>query len=392
MKDWHEIALSKKTHAIIVAVLIVVLFLFACWADDAFSANTPPAGSNGDIQYNNNGRYGPYKLGTGLVTTTSGGNTYLNSTASGGGGGTPGGTSPQLQYNTGVAFGGLQTDTLAAYAAHDTVMNGIAYDPRNYGAICAGYNIFVSDGHTQTYNYTIPFTGSNSTDNSNFFVFTEATSGFDTATILATTDFSVTGVNSGSGTITLNPGVVPATGMLIVVVHDDSAGFVSASTAAVASGGYVSVPDNCTIYGSQANGTQLAEGAQLIGQSFTPNYAFQGTGTKPILNVISPSGFPPEEGFNIAGKSQQFFEGFEITSHVPGYNSLGFLKVPVLIGANTSEGAGGGELPGITAQYMTFNYGIVGFGSPIGGSSCLHLFDGSVQQLFGQHGWYLWSP
>ena len=47
-------------------------------------------------------------------------------------------------------------------------------------------------------------------------------------------------------------------------------------------------------------------------------------------------------GINISGKNQQFFEGFEITTNVPGYNSLGFLAVPVLIGANTSAGAGGG--------------------------------------------------
>lgn len=354
--------------------LAALLFLL-CLTASVQAANTGPVGSNGDIQYYQDNKFAPYGLGNNLAITTSGGKKFLNATTSGAGG-SPAGVFPQLQYTTGAAFAALSTDTLASYAAHDTIMNGLAYDPRNYGAICptpaqatGGYQIFVSDGHTQTYNYTIPFTGSSSTDNTNFMVFTESTSGFDTANILGTSDFSVTGVNSGSGTITLNSGVVPTTGNLIVIVHDDSAAFVAASTAAVASGGYVSVPDNCTIYGSASLGTQLAEGAQLIGQGFTPNYGFQGQGIKPVLNVISPSGFAPNFGFNVSGKNQQFFEGFEITSRVPGYNSLGFLKVPVLIGANTSVGAGGGTLPGITIQYMTVNYGNVGFGSPIGGSS-----------------------
>lgn len=49
----------------------------------AYAANTPPTGSNGDIQYNNNGQYGPYKLGNNLSVTTSGSAKYLNSTATG---------------------------------------------------------------------------------------------------------------------------------------------------------------------------------------------------------------------------------------------------------------------------------------------------------------------
>lgn len=46
----------------------------------AYAANTPPPGSNSDIPYNNNGQWGPYKLGTGLSVTTSGSNKFLNST------------------------------------------------------------------------------------------------------------------------------------------------------------------------------------------------------------------------------------------------------------------------------------------------------------------------
>ncbi len=260
--------------------------------------------------------------------------------------------------------------TAAAYAAHNKIANGTSYDPRDpaYGAICGGYNTFTGNGSTTTFSYTIPFTGSSPTDNSNFMVFYEPTNGTGSATVLNTSQFTVTGVNSGTGgTITLN--VAPPSGNTLIVAHDDSAGLLAASTAAVATGGYVVVPDGCTIYGSQSSGTQLTEGAQLIGQGFLQNYGFQGQGTKPILRVIAPTGAAPAFGINISGKNQQFFEGFEITTNVPGANSLGFLAVPVLIGANGSSGAGGGQSPGIVAQYMTFNSGIVGFGAPIGGNS-----------------------
>lgn len=276
----------------------------------------------------------------------------------------------QTKLNTSGEFGALALDTAASYAAHNTIENGLSYDPRDpkYGAICGGYNIFSGDGSTTTFTYTIPFTGSSSTDNSNFMVFYEPTNGTGSATILTTSQFSVTGVNSGTGgAITLN--TAPPSGNTLVIAHDDSAGFVAASVDAVATGGYISVPDSCTIYGTQTFGTILTDGAQLIGQGFTPNYGFQGQGIKPIMRIIAPTGAAPNFGINVSGKNQQFFEGFEITSDVPGANSLGYLTVPVLIGANGSGGAGGGQSPGIVAQFMTFNYGLVGFGAPIGGSS-----------------------
>lgn len=325
-------------------------------------------GTNGSLQFNNGGVCGGYLVGAGLAV--SGGALIATAT---GGGSTPAGSFPQLQYNGGTgSLAGLNTATLASYAAHNTIANGASYDPRDASlgsnpALCAGYNIFTSDGHTTTYNYTIPFTGSSSTDNTNFFVFEESSTGGGTATILATTDFSVTGVNAGSGTLTLNS--APANGTLILVVHDDANGIVNAAAAAVASGGYVTIPDKCTIYGSQAAGTVLPEGAQLIGQGFTPNYGFHGEGIKPILNVIAPTGFEPAAGFNVSSKNQQFFEGFEITANVPGQTGVAFQKVPVLIGTVGSGSAGGGQLPGITAQYVTFNYGRDGFGAAKGGTS-----------------------
>jgi len=292
------------------------------------------------------------------------------SISGGGGGGSPGGPSGALQYDNNGAFGGMTTDTAISFAAHNVIENGLSYDPRDpsYGAICGGYNIFSGNGSTTTFNYTIPFTGSGSTDNSGFMVFYEPTNGTGSATILNSGQFTVTGVNSGvGGTITLNS--APPAANTLVVVHDDAAGLIAAASAAVSSGGYVAVPDGCTIYGGQSTGTQLAEGSQLIGQGFTPNYGFQGQGVKPVMRVIAPTGAEPAFGINISGISQQFFEGFEITSNVPGANSLGFLKVPVLIGANGASGAGGGQSPGIVAQYMTFNSGKVGFGAPIGGNS-----------------------
>lgn len=288
----------------------------------------------------------------------------------GGGGGTPGGSSGQIQYNNAGSFGGIAEYTLEAFAAHNTIENGLSYDPRDhaYGAICAGYNTFAGDGTTTTFTYTIPFTGTSSTDNTNFKVFYEPTNGSGTATILTSGQFTVTGVNSGSGgTITLAS--APPSANRLIVVHDDSAGLVAAANAAVATGGYVSVPKECTIYGSQTLGTQFPEGAQLIGQNFTPSYEFQAQGTQPVMRIIAPTGAAPAYGINISGKNQQFFEGFALTTNVPGFNSLGFLTVPVLMGANTSAGAGGGQSPGIVAQYMTFNSGMVGFGAPIGGIS-----------------------
>jgi hypothetical protein len=348
--------------------LLLAVLLLMC--GNALAANVPPPGATGSVIINGGGgKYGAAPLGGGLSYVGG----ALTSTSTGGA--APAGSPFQLQYNfNGSTFGGLTTDTLASFAAHNTIANGISYDPRDaaYGAICGGYNTFAGDGSTTTFTYTIPFTGSSSTDNTNFLVFYEPTNGTGSATILNTSQFSVTGVNSGSGgTITLTS--APPSANTLIVVHDDSAGLVAASTAAVASGGYVEVPDGCTIYGSQSNGTVLADLAQLIGQSFTPNYGFQGQGTKPVLRVIAPTGYAPAAGINISNKSQQFFEGFEITSDVPGLNSLGFLDVPVLIGVVGNTGAGGGQSPGIVAQYMTFNSGSVGFGAPIGGNA-LYIF------------------
>ena len=165
---------------------------------------------------------------TGPFTFTGSGQSCVGTTCTfngGGGGGSPGGITPQLQYNNAGALGGLTTDTLASFAAHNTISNGLAYDPRDaaYGAICAGYNTFLGDGTTTSYTYTIPFTGSSSTDNSSFMVWYEPTNGLGSATILSTSQFSVTGVNSGAGgTITLNS-AVPA-GQVLLIAHDDSAG------------------------------------------------------------------------------------------------------------------------------------------------------------------------
>ncbi|MGB6501644.1 MAG: hypothetical protein WBG19_09680 [Thermoplasmata archaeon] len=372
-----------------------------------------PAGADGAIQYNAAGSFGGYGVGTGLFV--SGGN--LNST------GAPGGASGTIQYNNSGVFGGLTlgsglyisggalaatvtgaappglpgdvvinggggflgalantsttlgtTQLAQAAAVHNTIMNGLSYDPRDpaYGAICGGWNVFTADGVTTAFNYTIPFTGSSPTDNSGFFVFYELSNGGGSATILNGSQFSVTGVNSGSGgTITLNS--APAAGNIIFVVHDDGPGIVSAATAAVASGGYTSVPDGCTIYTSQTNGTQLPDKTNLIGQNFIPSYAYNSGSSNPrdlpMLYVIAPTGAAPNFGINVSGKCNQFFEGFEITSNVPGHDNVGYYGVPVLIGSNGSSGAGCGQLPGITAQYMTFNYGSVGFGAPHGGNS-----------------------
>lgn len=316
--------------------------------------------------------------GTNVTFTGSGtsGSPYVVS-STGGGGSTPAGSFPQIQYNGGNgSLAALLTETNAAFKAHNTIENGLSFDPRDstYGAICGSFNTFAGNSTTTTFSYTIPFTGSSSTDNTNFMVFYEPTNGGGSATILTTSQFTVTGVNSGSGgTITLQ--AAPPTGDTLIVVHDDGPGIVAAATAAVASGGYVSVPDGCTIYSSQTLGTQLPEGAQLIGQNFTPNYNFNsqssGSTTKPYLYVIAPSGALPAAGFNVSGKINQFFEGFEITSNIPGagLQGMGFQNVPVLIGVVGNNGAGGTQLPGITAQYMTLNYGNVGFGASIGGNA-----------------------
>lgn len=295
---------------------------------------------------------------------------------------TPPGNALDLIINAGnKQFGALEGDTLAAFFAHNTIASGISIDPRDptYGAICGGFNTWAGDGTTTTFTYTIPMRGISSTDNSGFFLYYEQTNGGGTATILTTSQFSVTGVNSGSGgTITLNS-TVPS-GSTLLLNHDDGPGLIAASAAAVASGGYVNDPHGCTIYTSQTLGTQLAEGTQIIGQNFTPNYAFNvqsgGSATKPYVYVIAPTGFAPAFGFNTTGKTNQFYEGFQITSNIPGtgLQGLGFLTVPVLIGANGSTGSGGGQVPGITVQYVTFSNGSVGFGSPIGGNAAYMFF------------------
>lgn len=275
----------------------------------------------------------------------------------------------QIKKDT-INYDSLKADTDAARKAHNIIADKIRVLPTDptYGGVCGGVSIFTGNGSTTSFTSPIKFRGSSSTDNSQIMIWYEPSNGFGTATILNTSQFSVTGVNSGNGVVITTNTPVPS-GNTLVVAHDDSAAIVAAATAAVAKSGYVEIPDECTIYGSQANGTVLPEGAQLIGQGFTPNYQFQPTGAGPHLRVLAPGGAAPNFGFNISGKSQLFFEGFTITTNIPGNNSLGFLTVPVLIGANTSAGAGGGQSPGIVAQYMTFNSGKVGFGAPSGGSS-----------------------
>lgn len=345
---------------------LVFIFLFSIVAFGADAANTPPPGNTGNIITNGgSGRYDIYTVGPGLQVVGKELRATSSSSAS------PSGTFPQIQYNDGAGnFAPLTEYTAAAYAAHNTIMNGLAYDPRDtqYGALCGGFNLFSGNGTTATFNYTIPFTGSSSTDNSGFFVYIE-TNGFASATILTTADFTVTGVNSGvGGTITLN--TPPVAGSTLIVVHDDGPGLIATSTASVASGGYISVPHGCTMYTDAAAGTALADNVQVIGQGFTPNYAQQEQTMKPILYVIAPTGHVPAVGFNISNKNKQFFEGFEITTHIPGAsNQFGFQTVPALIGVVGNTGAGGGTLPGITAQYMTFNYGKVGFGAPKSGTA-----------------------
>lgn len=289
--------------------LLSFIAAFALMATLAFAASTPPPGTNGQFIINDHGKWG-------ATSATSGGNSF---------------------------------------------------DPRSaaYGALCAGYNTFAMNGSTRTFTYTIPLTTASL---SNLIVYYEDSAGFTTATILSPSDYILTGVDSGiGGTITLNS--APAAGNVLVMANDDAPGIIAASTAAVAAGGSTLVPDGCTIYGGQSTGMVLPEGAQLMGQGFTPNYQFQGAGIKPIMRIIAPKGFEPVAGINISGLNQQGFKGFEITSEVPGFSSLGFIDVPVLIGVTGSAGAGGGQSPGIVAQDMTFNSGKVGFGAPIGGSA-----------------------
>src|SRR4051794_655062 len=56
-------------------------------------------------------------------------------------------------------FAPLTAYSQAAYAAHNKIMSGTAYDPRDsaYGAVCGGYNTFAGNGSTTAFNYTIPF-------------------------------------------------------------------------------------------------------------------------------------------------------------------------------------------------------------------------------------------
>jgi hypothetical protein len=312
----------------------------------------------------NSGAPGALECGTG--TSCSGG--VLSVTSTSGGGGSPTGSYPQLQYNNGAgSFAGLSADTLASYAAHDTVMNGLAYDPRNAAwgsnpAICHAPDVFSGNGSQTAFTYTTPFAGSSSTDNTNFFVYIVPASG--NATILTTSQFTVTGVNSGvGGTITLT--TPPASGSSLIVLHDDTNGF--ENTVAVSSGGagYIALPDNCWV-----QNTTWANNGNMIGANFSPNYSFNTYNSKPILHIIAPRGHEPTFGINLGSPyiSQAFFEGFTIESgnfSVPALTN--YLGVPVCIG--TSAGMGGGNAPGIVVQYMDFAECANEFGAPMSGSS-----------------------
>ena len=368
----------------------------------SFSANTPPAGSNGDLQFNNNGQYGGAGLGLGLSYTTSGGKKLLNATTSGGGG-SPSGVFPQLQYTTGAAFAGLSTDTLASYAAHDTIANGLAYDPRNNAnnpgnpAICHSPDVITSDGHTTVYPYTTPFVGTTSTDNTNFYVYT-ITSGV--ATILNTSQFSVTGVNSGvGGNITLNS--APTNGSFIIVLHDDTPGFIGTVATAALQGGYVAVPpnlpgDTSTSAGCWVQNMTWADGGNMIGQGFSPNYAFNTAYQKPIMHIISPPGHVPSFGINLGSPqiAQAFFEGFELEEGDPNISALtNFETVPVCLGTNAGAGqkSGVGFAPGIVLQYMDIHECNVGFGAPVGGSST-YIFAATRFNNFSGNNYGVYGP
>jgi hypothetical protein len=77
---------------------------FLLLVGSAHAAQTGPTGSTGTIQYNNNGQFGPYVIGPGLVVTTSGTTEVLSSTSTGGV--SPAGPNGSIQYNASGAFGG----------------------------------------------------------------------------------------------------------------------------------------------------------------------------------------------------------------------------------------------------------------------------------------------
>lgn len=253
-------------------------------------------------------------------------------------GGTGATTAAQARANLGISSSGF------AYA----------FDPKSYGAICRAPETFAGNGSAITFTYTIPFTGSNSTDNASFYVYKQPASG--SAVILNTAQFTVTGVNSGvGGTITILGSPMP-TGTTLYVLHDDTAGFAAASTAAVAGAGYVSVPNDCWV-----KNLQLADGTSMIGYGLATNYGFYTYNSKPIIHVISPSGATPNFVIDVSGKSQQYFSGFTI---VGVYGT-----VPVCLGANGPSGAGGGQNPGIILNNVDLFSCVVGFGAPVGGNS-----------------------
>lgn len=300
--------------------------------------------SNGQILIGNasTGNLTPATLtaGSNVSIVNGPGTITISATGGGGGGGIP------------------STGTLDSYAAHNSLMNGLAYDPRDpaYGAICHAPNTFVGNGSTKTFTYTIPFTGSSSTDTAGFYVYVQATSGGVTASMLVGgTDYTVTGVNSGvGGTITLV--TAPTASQTLYVHHNDSAGILAAATAAAASGGYVSAPDNCWI-----SNMSWVNGGNVVGQGFSPNYSFNTPYQRPVWNIISPAGHLPQFGINLGSPyiTQAMFEGFDIKGL--------YFTTPVCLGTNA--GAGGGVGPGIVVQYMNIEQCQVGFGAPIGGVS-----------------------
>ncbi|MDE2097918.1 MAG: right-handed parallel beta-helix repeat-containing protein [Patescibacteria group bacterium] len=82
----------------------------------------PPGGSTNQLQYNNSGSFAGVTLGTGL-TFSSG---TLSAT---GATGTPGGTSGQIQYNNAGAFGGLTVGTGLAVASGSLYATGATGTP-----------------------------------------------------------------------------------------------------------------------------------------------------------------------------------------------------------------------------------------------------------------------
>lgn len=270
-----------------------------------------------------------------------------------------------------IANGG--TAAITAPGAITNLSSGLIVDPRNYNAICHAPNTFSGDGTSTVFNYTIPFAGSSSTDNTVFYAYIQPASG--SANILTTSQFSVTGVNSGSGgTLTLNSPL--ASGSTLYVLHDDTAGFYSSSLVAAAAGGQVMVPDNCWIRNLQA-----VNGATMAGQGYSSNYSFNTYYQKPIVHIISPTGFAPSFGINIGGVQQASFLGFDVQG-VYG-------TVPVCIGTNT--GAGGGIAPGIVLEHMNIEDCVVGFGAPVGGSSS-YIFATSRFNNYSRNGYGTYGP